>query len=80
MLHFDVRPADLWYLLLGDGEPHLAAARVQLFHGQVLLLHHGQRCIMGELGEHLVDVRTPLVQEVPPLSALLLFLHLLQFR
>lgn len=62
-------------LLFSDGEPDLTSPCIQLLNGEMFLLHHGQRSIMGKLCEDLGDIRTPLIQRLS-LSPFLLFLHL----
>lgn len=54
------KSAYLGVLLLGDGEPDFSSSGIQLLDGQVFLLQHGQRGIMGELSEDLGDVGTTL--------------------
>jgi len=78
LLLIEVVRSDLGDLLLGDGEPDLTSPRIQLLDGEMLLLHGGQRSIVGELCEDLGDVRTPVVQKVS-LAPFLLSLHFFQF-
>lgn len=73
-----VMHTNLGDLLFGNGQPDLTPPCVQLLNGQMFLLHHGQWCIMGELGEDLGDVRAPLFQKLS-LPTFLLLLHLFQF-
>lgn len=70
-----VMHTNLGDLLFSDSEPDLTSPCIQLLDGEMFLLHHGQRSIMGKLCKDLGDIRTPLIQKLS-LSPFLLFLHL----
>ena len=63
-------PTYLGVFLFGDGVPDLPPAGVQLLNGQVLLLGHGQRGIVGELCKDFGEVGAPFAGEIlPPFSS-----------
>lgn len=70
--------SDLGNFLFGDGEPDLTPPRIQLLDREMLLLHGGQRGVVGKLCKDLVNIRTAVIQKVS-LSPLLFLLYFFEF-